>query len=397
MEVYRFVSQENVAGKTVVMRAGIDTNVVSGKIVPGARLCEQAKSIKLLAEKKAKIVVIAHQGREGKVDFISLEQHRDFLEKETGLKIGFAKWSENYSEKIAALREGEVLLMENVRFNKDETEEKSAVEHSQSAWVKAIALGADLFVQNAFSVCHRSHASVVGFTPLLSSFVGPLLEKELSALDKIGGFEKNRLLVLGGAKPKDSLKMLSAMLENGKMDSAIVGGLFGNILTEASGKRLGKSTEFLKQKRFYELVEPAKKILSDFEGKILLPVDFAADDNGNRKNVSIEELPSELEIFDIGDRTIGLFKEKIAKAELIVFNGPMGVYEKEAFQNGTREVLGAIAESDAFSLLGGGDTETALGITGIDKEKFSHISLAGKALLYKFLGKELPGLIGVEE
>ncbi len=393
---YRFISQEDVKGKTIVLRVGIDSNVVKGNIVPGERLRQQASVLKDLAGKGAKIIAIGHQGREGKTDFVSLEQHRDFLEKESEIPVEFSKWDSDFSEKILSLKEGQAILLDNVRFNKDETEEKSAIEHSQSPWIKAIAKHADYFVQNAFSVCHRSHASVVGFTPLLPSYVGPTLEKEITALEKMGAIKQNRLLVLGGAKPEDSIKLLKSMLEKNRVDSVISGGLFGNIFVEASGHKLGKSTEFIRQKGMFELIGPAKKLLESFGEKISLPVDFGADENGQRKEIGIEELPSELSLLDIGEKTIAFFREKIMGAELIVFNGPMGVYEQEAFQKGTKSIFEAIAKSNAFSLLGGGDTETAIEQLGLNKERFSHISLAGKALLQYLSGKELPGLIALE-
>jgi len=394
---YRFISKEDVQGKTIVIRVDFNTNVVGGKIVPGARLREHSNTLKELASKGAKLIVLAHQGRKGDKDFISLKQHAEFVASHTSLTVKFSSWEGNIVEKIKGLHEGEILIMDNTRFNDGENEDKSAVEHSKSSWVKEIANNADFFVLDALSVAHRAHASVIGFAPLLPSYVGILLEKELNALQKLQGFKQDRVLVLGGAKPGDSIKLLGKMLEEGSVDSALIGGLFAELFWKSLGKNFGAKDSFLKEKGFIELLPQFKQLFSKYEEKISLPLDFAVEENKSRKNISIDALPTQNPTMDIGNKTIDLFKEKIAEAEAIVFNGPMGVYERELFQKGTREILTAIAESKAFSLLGGGDTETALEKLAIPAEKFSHVSLAGKALLAYLSGKELPGLIALEQ
>tara|TARA_Y100000310_G_scaffold341358_1_gene440251 strand:- start:1071 stop:2261 length:1191 start_codon:yes stop_codon:yes gene_type:complete len=394
---YNLISQQDVSGKTLVVRIGIDSNVVDGSIVIGERLRQQANSLKQLAAKGAKIIALGHQGREGKTDFISLEQHAVSLAKHPGLDIAFVKWDENYLEKITGMHEGQVLLMDNVRFNKDETVEKSAIEHAKTKWVNDIAAKADFFVQNAFSVCHRSHASIVGFSPLLPSFAGPVLERELSALKELKTVGENRILVLGGAKPKDSVKLLEKMLEKEKVDTVLVGGLFAELFWKSFGKEFGAKDNFFKEKGLMDSLPQFKQLFSRFEEKIILPMDFAIENNGERKDVLIENLPSEFATMDIGNKTIELFGEKISASNSIVFNGPMGVYEQELFQKGTRSIFNAIAESNAFSLIGGGDTETALEKLGISPDSFNQVSLAGKALVAFLSGEQLPGLTVLEQ
>lgn len=389
---YKFISAENVFGKTIALRADLNSAVESGNVIVSARIKQHAQTIKDLSDKGAKVVVLSHQGQKGDDDFLSLKQHAIALEKLVGKKIIFVSWEQDYLKEIKFSKNGEIILLENTRFNEGEAVEKSLEEHSKEEFVRNISEVADFFVLDALSVAHRSHASVVGFNVLVPSRVGPVLEKEVKALEKLSNIPEGKLLVLGGAKIEDSIKLLKHMLDKKMVDKVLIGGLFGELFLKAKGLNFGKKEAFFASKNFPQMIPEAQKILELHSHKIVLPIDLALDENGKRKEISLNELPSDFSSMDIGEKTSKLFSEEIAKAKLVVFNGPMGIYEKNGFEKGTKEVLQAIGNSKAFSILGGGDTETALDLLKLDKNKFGHVSLAGKALLSYLSGKELAGL-----
>ncbi len=388
----KFVSQLDVKGKTIVLRCDLNSNVENGTIIVSDRIKQHAQTIRQLSGEGARLVVLAHQGRKREKDFVSLEQHCVVLEKLLGKKIKFIKWTDNFASEIGLLKDSETILMENTRFLEEETIENSAAEHSKTDFVKKIASFSDYFVLDALSVCHRSQASVVGFTALLPSFAGPVLERELNALKKISSTKEKRLLVLGGAKPAESIEVLESMLSKGNIDEALLGGLLAELFWKSQGIKFGAKDIVFEEKKLLGLLPKCAKLLQAFSEQIFLPLDFAVEENGNRKIVSLEQLPSDEKVLDIGDKTIDLFCKQIDKAKLIVFNGPLGVFEQKDFAVGTKKVLETISRSVAFSILGGGDTETALDMLGIDKKLFGFVSLSGKALLEYLAGKQLPGL-----
>lgn len=390
-----FLSQQNVKGKTIVLRCDLNSNIQNGKPVVSARFSQHAETIKQLSSSGAKLVVLAHQGRKGDADFISLKQHCAALEKLAGKKIKFLDWNSNYISEIGLLKDSEIVLMENTRFLDAEFEEKGAAEHAQTDFVKKLASVSDFFVLDALSVAHRSHASVVGFSAL-PCFAGRVLEKDLLALKKFSETAGKRLLVLGGAKPKDSIEMLQALLGSKKIDEALVGGLLSELFWKSQGIKFGAKEKFFEEKKLLELLPGCSAALNAFPEKIVLPIDFALDCGGKRKEIEVEKLPSECSTMDIGEKTIEGYCKKISLAKLVVFNGPMGVFEKKDFSLGTKKVLEAISRSGAFSILGGGDTETAIEALGFSAKQFGHVSLAGKALLEYLAGRELPGLKALE-
>jgi phosphoglycerate kinase len=377
-------------GKTILLRVDLNSNIQEGKPVVSGRLKEHSKTISFLSSNKAKTVVLSHQGRKGEPDFVSLKGHSAELEKLTGKKIFFSSWKENFKKTISSLKEGEILLMENTRFLEFEDLEKSPEEHSKEKIIKELAFVADYFVLDALSVSHRSHATVVGFIPLLPSFMGPVLESEIKNLDKaLNSKEKPRLLVLGGAKPEDSLKTLNFFLKEDRTDKALLSGIIGELFVISSGYKFGKKDEFFESKGFLSLIPEIKEVCNKFNSKLVFPKDFAFDENGKRENLAVFNLPSNFISKDIGENTIKEFSEEIKKAKLIVFNGPSGVFEEKEFSKGTKAVFQAMKESNAFTFLGGGDTGTALESLGFSSKDFSFVSLSGKASLKYLSGKKL--------
>ncbi|MFH1447641.1 MAG: phosphoglycerate kinase [Candidatus Micrarchaeota archaeon] len=386
-----------VRGKRVLVRVDINCPVDknTGTISAGERIEGHSKTIGELAENGAKVVILAHQGRKGEYDYISLEQHAGMLSTYIGRKVRYVPdlFGEKARGAIDALKDGEILLLENTRFFEGETEEKSPEEHANGELVSSLAPLADYFVLDAFSAAHRSHASIVGFANVMKSVAGRVMEWEVKSIAKaIESPKKPCVFIVGGAKPEDSLKIMDVWLEKGTMDQALVGGVMGNIMLIGKGYDIGKpSYEFLKRKNYLELVPKAKELLERYGEKIVIPTDVAVDSGGNREELGVDALPSKFLVKDIGENTATAYAAAIMTAGTVIINGPMGVSEEKEFEHGTRLVLEAIANSSAFSLAGGGHTIAAIDRLGIKRDKIGYISLAGKALMKSLLGKKLVG------
>ncbi len=390
---YKSIYDVKIKGKTVFIRADLNSSVVEGRPVVSARIREHAKSLYYLSEEGARVVVLSHQGRKGEPEFIPLNRHAGMIRKLIGKKLIFVKWDEDYKKKIKELKNGEIILLDNTRFlDIEQAKGKSAEDFSKEEPIKSLASVGDIFVQDALSICHRKQATVIGFSPLLPSYVGPVLQKELEALEKLEEVKDSKIAVLGGAKPEDSIELLKSMLEKGTVDKVLLGGLFGELFLKAKGIDFGKKEEYFKKKGYGQLIPLIKEVYEKYKEKIILPVDLAVNEGGDRKEIKVEDLPSKYSTMDIGWNTVELFKPKIRAAALTIFNGPMGVYEKKEFSLGTKKILEAVAFCRTYSLLGGGDTERALTTLGLLPQDFSHVSLAGKALLSYLAGEKLPGL-----
>ena len=399
---YKTVFDYKLKGKTVFVRADLNSSVVEGRVVISSRLREHSKTIYALSEEGAKVVLLSHQGRPGEDEFIELKRHADHIRKFTGKPLKFVRWSEDYVGAIKAMKEGDVILLDNTRFQKEEQEDKTPQEHGKDPFIKNLGPLGQLFVQDSLSVCHRPHASVVGFKKYMPCVAGPVLSHELEALSKLDKSKRSgKLVVLGGSKLSDSVAILKGMLDSGMCNEACIGGLFGELFLKAKGTDFGAKEKFFSEKGFEKMLPAAKALLQKHGKKIILPTDLAievpngAGKNGassKRKEIKISDLPSEYSPLDIGSETTEIFKKKIRQSEVVVFNGPMGVYEKTKFSVGTKKVLEAIAFHRCFSIIGGGDTERALTSFGLVPQDFSHVSLAGKALLQYLSAEPLPGL-----
>jgi phosphoglycerate kinase len=398
MKEYFTLEDFDLEGKTVLLRADLNSpyNKEEKKIEDCERIREHAKTIQFLIEKKAKIVVLAHQGRKGDEDFTHLNQHAELLSKYVGKKVKFVDdvIGEKALQEIKNLREGEAILLDNVRLLDEETQEKNPEEHSKGKLVQTLVPLADFFVQDAFSASHRSHASIVGFSPVLPSMAGKVMEKELKSVERILEASGN-VFILGGVKADDCFNIMEYFLKNKpkSIERILTCGTVGEIFLAAKGLNLGTPTfKFLEEKGLIELVSKARRFLKVRELKIEIPMDVAVEESGKRKEIKVEELPVESLILDIGSRTIKKYSEVIKTAKTIVVKGPAGVYEKAGFETGTKEILQAVANSKAFTLIGGGDTGLAIEKLGIEKEKFSYISLGGGALITYLSGKLMPGI-----
>jgi phosphoglycerate kinase len=378
-------------GKRVVKRVDINSPIEAGKVVMNPRLERHGESIRRLSDAGAMVIVIAHQGREGNADFVGLSEHARMLEGIMKRQVEFVPSTEPEAVRAAIERmgEGDILLLENVRMWEGEWGEPA-----DSLLVKTLAPMADLFVLDSLSVSHREHASVIGLAGHAPSAVGPVLRRELDALqDAEGG---NATLILGGGKVKDSLNIMEKWLKEGKAGKVLLGGAISVFFMNAAGHNVADTYSYLESKGLLEYTQQARELLFNYREAIVLPEDVGLNIGGSRVEARVGSI-ARGRIQDIGENTIEKYSEEIFRAPRIIMNGPMGTYEEEGFGLGTRRILEAIAESGAHSLIGGGHTITAIRKNGIPEEKFGYVSLSGKALMKYLSGKELPALSAIKK
>ncbi|ATU07576.1 phosphoglycerate kinase [Methanohalophilus portucalensis] len=391
---YFTIDDFDVDDKTILVRVDINTPMdPEGSILDDLRISSHIPTIKDLED--SRVVLIAHQSRAGKSDFTTMQPHAERLSYYLGREVEYVDdiFGSHARSRIAAMEKGDVLLLENVRFYSEETISRSAKEHASTHMVKNLAPLADIFLNDAFAVSHRSHLSLMGFTHLLPCGAGRLMEKEITSLDRgIKGGGRPCIFVLGGAKVDDSLTVAENVLSNGGADRVLVTGVVANVMLAASGFDIGKANkDFIESQGYVEQIDRAKKILDDFDGKVGLPVDVALNDNGSRIEVSVEEVgDSILPINDIGIETIVAYSREISQAGTVILNGPAGVSEFDGFELGTYEIVKAATEAD-YSIAGGGHISAEVRNMGFD-HSFSHISTGGGSCIDYLAGTPLPAI-----
>ncbi|MEM7816349.1 MAG: phosphoglycerate kinase [Candidatus Aenigmatarchaeota archaeon] len=384
--MFKTLDSVDLKNKAILLRVDINSPIKNGKVVMNDRIKEHVKTIKELLKKKAKVTILAHQGRKGDDDYMeSLEQHAKLLSKTLGKKITYVDDIYGAIERIKSLKPGEAILLKNVRALDEETLKLTPEEHAKSKLVTTLSPLFDYFVQDAFSVCHRSQASVVGFAKVIPTIIGRVLEKELISLSKIERL-KEGTFILGGAKIEECVILLK-YIEKNKIDTKVLSaGVFSLACAIAKGYDVGNENRVDEN-----IVKEIKEIMKSVD--ISLPKDFAIEDEkGKRKEIKFEELPTDEKILDIGKETMKEYCEIIRKSKFIFLKGPVGKYEDKRFRLGTKIILNAVANSKAYSIIGGGNTLDAINLLKIPKSKFSHISLGGGALLEYIAGEKLPGL-----
>ena len=395
MKEFFVIDDFNLKNKTVAIRVDLNSDLINGKIEKNERFEAHAKGIRELIEIGAKTIIIAHQSRKGEPDFVSLDQHAKILSEEVGYEIKFVNdvIGERSKKEIENLNFGEALLLDNVRFLDDEDIEKSIEEHENSKLVKFLKNYIDYYILDAFSVSHRSHSSIIGFARVKPMIAGRAMEREIEstkeALKPLG----INVWLIGGAKIDDVIPILEYMFSNKpeSIEKVLCGGLLANLFLLAKGYEIGKRTkEILEKKGLLKLLDKAKELLKNYYKEIELPIDVAIEENGKRKEVEIEKIPKDAIILDIGSQTIEKYKEILRNARSVIIKGPMGMFENEGFEKGTKELLEFISKSDIYSLVGGGDTSVAIKKFGI--RNFNHVSVGGGALLTFLSGKKMPGI-----
>jgi len=393
----------DVANQRVLLRADLnapmkqDANGVM-QITDDGRLKASVSTINDLRKKNAKIIILAHLGRpkgERKPE-LSLKPIAKRLSELVGSSITFIEDLKSSETKkiVDALKPGDIAMVENIRYEKDETS-KDATERQNLA--KVLASLGDVFVIDGFGVVHREQASVTDIARLLPKAAGRLVQAEQKAFDKVlNNPDRPYVVVLGGSKVSDKLGVINNLIS--KVDKLLIGGGMAFTFLKAQGFEVGDS--LLEVDRIDE-VKQLIKTAQEKNVEIVLPVDVVIskelDGSAPISVVDAHQIPVGQKGLDIGPKTSELFANKIREAKTVVWNGPMGVFEVNAFSSGTKTVAQALANSDAYSVVGGGDSAAAIRLLGLDESKFDHISTGGGASLELLEGKVLPGLAVLEE
>lgn len=386
----------DVKGKRVLVRC--DFNVPMDEnlnITDDRRIRSSLPTINYLIENNAKVILMSHLGRpKGEPSpKYSLEPVAKRLSELLDKKVVFAKDDRVVSDSVREIafnmKEGEVVLLENTRFRKEETK-------NGEDFAKELASLGDLYVNDAFGTCHRAHASNVGISNILPSAVGFLVEKEITVMgNALEKPERPFLAILGGAKVSDKIGVIDNLLN--KVDSIIIGGGMAYTFFKAQNYEIGTS---IVEEDKLELARELMKKAEEKGVKLLLPVDIVVasefSNDAEYKTVTIDKIPEDMMGMDMGEESIKAFTEEIKKAKTIVWNGPMGVFEMENFKKGTDAIAKAMAEADAITIVGGGDSASAVEKAGYS-QNMTHISTGGGASLEFLEGKILPGIAAIDD
>ena len=384
--------ENNLKGKTVYLRADLNLPTINGKVTDTTRIKSILPTIRELKKNKCKIVILSHFGRpKGSYNKkMSLKHIIPKVEKVTRSKIYFSKDHSgiNFEKLIKKIPDGSVVIMENTRFHRGE-------EKNFKYFAKNLAKNCDFFVNDAFSVAHRSHASVTGLTNYVPSFSGRSLEKEVITVSKfLSSKNKKKLAIIGGAKISTKINLINNLLKN--VNAIVIGGAMANTFLLAQGKKIGKS---LNEKT---MIKTAKNIMSNASRKkckIILPVDAVVASNlkkgGKFSEYNIDKIPDDGLILDIGKNSISVIDDEISKTKEVLWCGPLGLFEQSPFHVGTASVAKTLSKmtknGKIVSVAGGGDTVAAISQSNYVND-FTYISTAGGAFLEMIAGQKLPGI-----
>ena len=393
----------NIEGKIIILRIDINSSVnpETGEILDNTRIKRHADTVKELSEKKAKVVILAHQSRPGKLDFVSLKEHAKMMTEIININIQFIPdiYGSKAINSIQKLKNSDIIMLENVRFDKEEIklnkfENDNFEKQNKSRMVKTLSPLADLFVNDAFAAAHRCQPSLVGFAEELPAIAGRVMQRELDFLGKaIASGPQPRIAILGGSKAADSVSISEYFLKKG-VDYVLTGGVVANIFLLAAGIDIGESsTTFVKKNipDYDNIINKAKDLVKKYGNRIVYPKDAALNKEGRRFGIPIGSLPTEYPIHDIGLNTLVNYIEHIRKAGTIIANGPMGVFEDAEFAVGTREIFAEIAQNQNMTVVGGGETAMAFNQMGLTS-KIEHVSTGGGACIAFMADETMPAL-----
>jgi len=388
--------------RRVLVRLDLNSPVEDGEPQDNRRFERHARTVRELAEAGHRVVLTAHQGRPGRDDFTSLSGHAAILAGHVGREVNFV--ADTYGDEalaaIDALGAGEILLLENTRMCDGELPEESPEEKAATEFVETLAPRFDAYINDAYSAAHRKHASLVGFPLALPSYAGRVMETEYEANTAIATreFDGPVTMVVGGTKATDVIGVMDAL--DGTVDRFLLGGVAGELFLRAAGHSVGHDvggTELFDEqwKANRELIE---SVLDERGDAIRLASDLAYEDpDGDRAEVAVDDIDEKtVEYLDVGSETVADYEPFVRESDAVFVKGALGVFEDERFADGTVGVLEAIAETDCFSVVGGGDTSRAIKMYGMSETDFSHVSIAGGAYIRALTGEPLPAVEALE-
>jgi phosphoglycerate kinase len=413
-------------GQRLLVRIDVNAPIEDGEIQSTRRFERHAETIRKLLDDGHALAILAHQGRPGRDTFVTLEQHAFVLsdlvgehveyvpstigdeaieaiaDLEPNPDVGGAGSTGDATENADASSEsdapGDAILLENVRMVDGELPEEPPEVKAQTEFVRTLANAFDAYVNDGYSVAHRSHASIVGFPEVMDAYAGSVMadEYEYNTSIERREFDGDVTMVLGGTKAEDVIAAMDHLEDT--VDTFLLGGVVGELFLRAQGYPVGHDLEDgpdLYDDNYAENEELIDDVLDRFGERIETPVDLAfEDDEGEREEHAVEEIEEKtVSYMDVGQETVELFRPVIEDSAAVLVKGALGVFEDERFSYGTVEVLRAVGESDCFSIVGGGDTARTVPMYGLDESGFDHLSIAGGAYLRALTGE---GLVGVE-
>lgn len=383
---------------TILIRLDLNSPIdpETNLILDDKRFREHLPTLQALEDTRR--VIITHQSRPGKKDFTTLEGHAEKLGALLSKPVHYIDdiFGRYARDSVRALRPGEILMLENVRFNAEENIKMKGDEAKRTHLVRKLAAMADVFVNDAFGTAHRSQPTMVGLPLAMRSVGGLLMEKEVTALSRVfGGAPRPVTFVLGGTKVDDSLEVAAHVLDSGIADTVMCVGVVGNVFLIADDHDIGNpSTQLIDQLGYSGEIEMARNLLSRYRERLILPEHVAVREEGERAEYPVTKIPPDAPVLDLGIDTLPAFVEILSGSGTVVFNGPAGVFEDEMFAIGTHELLKGASRA-AFSVVGGGHTAAVIEQMGIEQD-FTHISTGGGACIEFLTGKTLPAVAALE-
>ena len=385
-------------GQRVLARLDLNSPVSVGVVSENRRFWRHARTVAELIDARHGIALLAHQGRPGRETFLSLEQHADILADCLDHPVQYVPDTAGQPalDAVRGLGPGQVVMLENVRMTDDELPERPPEEHAQSNLVQTLAPEFDAYVGDAYSAAHRSHASIVGFPAVMDAYAGRVMTAEYEANSSIAtqSFDGEVTMVAGGTKATDVIEVMTTLQD--RVDNFLLGGVVGELFLRAVGHDVGYDADEndLYESQWRANRDAIHRLIERQPGGLVLPTDVAyADENNERAEVTVAELQgSDRDYRDIGTDTAARYADIAAGSAAVFVKGALGVFEDERFSIGTVRLLKALAESDCFSVVGGGDTSRAIDLYDLDEQAFSHVSIAGGAYINALTGAPLPGV-----
>ncbi|MDJ1434588.1 phosphoglycerate kinase [Halostagnicola sp. A-GB9-2] len=380
----------------LLVRIDVNAPVEDGVVQDDRRFARHAETIRELLADDHAIALLAHQGRPGRATFVSLEQHAAILADHLGQSVEFVAdtYGDEALSSIEHLEHGDVLLLENVRMCEGELPEEEPDVKAETKLVRTLATSFDAYVNDAYATAHRSHASIVGFPLVTDAYAGRVMEQEYRENTAIRDreFDGTVTMILGGTKAEDTIPVVEQLAD--VVDQFCLGGVIGELFLRADGHDLGYDVDGMDlfDHQWANHSETIERTLEAHRDRLVLPTDLAYEDDDNRVEVLVEGIVKDTSYLDIGSETIDRYTNLVSTSDAVYVKGAVGVFEDERFADGTVAILSTIADTDCFSVVGGGDTAHSIVLYDLDEKDFTRVSIAGGAYVRALTGESLVGI-----